>query len=572
MSLQPQNSIPNDIEALKSALKAAQICAVDVQTKLATVESELATERAQRSDDQALIAHLNLVIAKMKREKFGPRSEKSQRLLDQMELQLEDLEASATEDELAAEKAAQAAATTNVKAFARKKPSRKPFPEHLPRERNVVPGPSSCACCGGIRLVKIGEDVTETLEVVPRTWKVVQTVREKFSCRDCETIDQAPAPFHATPRGFAGPSLLAMILFEKYGQHQPLNRQSERYAREGVDLSVSTLADQVGACTFALAPLAQRLEAHVFAAERLHGDDTTVPVLAKGHTVTGRLWTYVRDDRPFGGQAPPAAMFYYSRDRCQEHPEEHLVNYTGILQVDAYGGYNPVFAADRQPKPLTVAYCWAHARREFFELADIEAVARKIAKGKTDAVISPLALEAVRRIDELFMIEREINGCNTEKRVEIRKERSAPVLISLESWMREKRANLSKHNDIAGAMDYMLKRWDGFARFIDDGRICLTNNAAERALRGIALGRKSWLFCGSDRGGHRAAAMYSLIVTAKMNNIDPQAWLADILGRLPSHPAHRIDELLPWNWKAPLIHGASHDHRNTDRAPQSCFG
>ena len=389
MSLQPQNSIPNDIDALKAALMAAQICAVDVQTKLATVESELATERAQRSDDQALIAHLNLVIAKMKREKFGPRSEKSQRLLDQMELQLEDLEASATEDELAAEKAAQAAATTNVKAFARKKPSRKPFPEHLPRERNVVPGPTSCACCGGIRLVKIGEDVTETLEVVPRTWKVVQTVRETFSCRDCETIDQAPAPFHATPRGFAGPSLLAMILFEKYGQHQPLNRQSERYAREGVDLSVSTLADQVGACTFALAPLIQRLEAYVFAAERLHGDDTTVPVLAKGHTVTGRLWTYVRDDRPFGGKSPPAAMFYYSRDRCQEHPEEHLVNYTGILQVDAYGGYNPVFAADRHPQPLIAAYCWAHARREFFELADIEAVARKIAKGKTDAVISP---------------------------------------------------------------------------------------------------------------------------------------------------------------------------------------
>ena len=183
-----------------------------------------------------------------------------------------------------------------------------------------------------------------------------------------------------------------------------------------------------------------------------------------------------------------------------------------------------------------------------------------------------LALEAVRRIDELFMIEREINGCNTDKRAEIRKERSAPVLISLESWMREKRANLSKHNDIAGAMDYMLKRWDGFARFIEDGRICLTNNAAERALRGIALGRRSWLFCGSDRGGQRAADMYSLIMTAKMNDIDAQAWLADILARLPSHPAHRIDELLPWNWKAPLIHGASHDHRNTDRAPQSCFG
>jgi transposase len=309
MELPVANNLPNDIDALKAALIAAQICATDAQKKLATIEGELASERAQRSDDQALIAHMKVVIAKMKREKFGPRSEKSDRLLDQMELQLEDLEASATEDELAAEKAA-AQTTTNVKAFARKKPTRKPFPEHLPRERVVAPGPTSCPCCGGIRLVKLGEDITETLEVVPRTWKVIQTVREKFSCRDCETIDQAPAPFHAPPRGFAGPSLLAMIIFEKYGQHQPLNRQSERYAREGIDLSLSTLADQVGVCTFALAPLAQRLESYVFDAERLHGDDTTVPVLAKGKTDTGRLWTYVRDDRPFGGQSPPAVMFY----------------------------------------------------------------------------------------------------------------------------------------------------------------------------------------------------------------------------------------------------------------------
>jgi len=505
MEVNTVNDIPNDIEALKAALIAAQIHALDVQSKLTTVESELAIERAQRSDDHALIAHLKLMIAKMKQDKFGPRSEKSQRLMDQMEFELEELEASATEDELAAEKAT--AKTTDVAAFSRKKPSRKPFADHHPRERVVVPGPTTCTCCGGSRLVKLGEDITETIESVPRTWKVIQTVREKFSCRDCETIDQAPAPFHATPRGFAGPSLLAMILFEKYGQHQPLNRQSERYAREGVELSVSTLADQVGACTFALAPLTQRLEAYVFAAERLHGDDTTVPVLAKGKTDTGRLWTYVRDDRPFGGQASPAAIFYYSRDRRKEHPEAHLVNYTGILQADAYGGYNPVFAAARQPNPLTAAYCWAHARREFFKLADIDTLARKKAKGKTDVVISPLALEAVHRIDELFMIEREINGQSAEQRATIRRERSAPLLVNLGAWMQEKYPLLSRHDDVATAMNYMLKRWNGFARFIDDGRICLTNNAAERALRGIALGRKSWLFCGSDRGGHRAAAI-----------------------------------------------------------------
>jgi transposase len=560
MDVTAANDIPDDINALKAALVAARLHAADVEsrfaivseerdeavTKLSSVAHELATEKAQRSDDQALIAHLKLLIAKLKQEKFGPRSEKSQRLLDQMEFQLEELEASATEDELAAERAA--AKATKVAAFTRKKPSRKPFPDHYPRERVVVPAPTACSCCGGSRLVKLGEDVTETMECVPRTYKVIQTVREKFSCRDCETIDQPPAPFHATPRGFLGPNLLAMVLFEKYGQHQPLNRQSERYAREGLELSVSTLADQVGACTFALAPLTQRLEAYVFAAERLHGDDTTVPVLAKGKTDTGRLWTYVRDDRPFGGEAPPAAMFYYSRDRRKQHPQAHLANYTGILQADAYGGYNPVFAESRQPEPLTAAYCWAHSRREFFKLADIETLARKKAKGKQDVVISPLALEAVRRIDELFMIEREINGQSAEERARIRRERSAPLLASFEAWMQEKYPMLSRHDDVAGAMNYMLKRWDGFARFIDDGRICLTNNAAERALRGIALGRKSWLFCGSDRGGDRAAAMYSLIVTAKMNDIDPQAWLADVLARLPSHPAQRVDELLPWNW------------------------
>ena len=274
--------------------------------------------RAKASDDQALIAHQQLQIEKLTRQLYGPRSERTSRLLDQMELAFEELESSATEDEIAAERAV--AKTTKVAAFTRKRPARKPFPEHLPRERVVEPGPTTCLCCGGARLRKLGEDVTETLEVIPRQWKVIQHVREKFTCRDCEKISQAPAPFHVIARGWAGPSLLAMILFEKYGQHQPLNRQAERYAREGVPLSLSTLADQVGACCAVLAPLLGRIEAHVFAAERLHGDDTTVPVLAKGKTDTGRCWVYVRDDRPFGGTAPPAAMFYYSRDRGGEHP------------------------------------------------------------------------------------------------------------------------------------------------------------------------------------------------------------------------------------------------------------
>ena len=537
----PIDLLPDDTESLKRLLVAAR-------THAATVAAEAATLRAKAADDQALIAHLKLQIEKLRRERFGQRSERSARLLDQLELQLEELEASATEDELAAETAV--ARTTKVAAFTRKRPSRKPFPEHLPRERVVVPGPTACACCGGTRLSKLGEDVTETLEVVPRQWKVIQTVREKFSCRDCESIGQAPAPFHVVPRGWAGPSLLAMILFEKYGQHQPLNRQAERYAREGVPLSLSTLADQVGACCTVLQPLHARLLAHVMAAERLHGDDTTVPVLAKGKTITGRCWTYVRDDRPFGGRAPPGAVFFYSRDRSGEHPRQHLAAWTGTLQADAYSGYDKLYADGRSPGLILEAACWSHARRKFFVLADIEANARRKAQRRAPAVVSPIALEAVQRIDALFDIERAINRLPADQRLAIRRKQAAPLVAALEAWMREERRKLSRHADVAVAMDYMLKRWEAFARFLDDGRICLTNNAAERALRGLALGRKAWLFAGSDRGGQRAAFLYSLIVTAKLNDVDPQAWLADVLAHIAEHPASQVDELLPWNWAA----------------------
>ena len=307
----------------------AETKACEAEARAPTAEAEAANAQAKVSAAEAEIAFLKLAIEKLRREFFGSRSERKQRLLDQLELQLDEPEVSATEDELAAEKAA--AATTEVKGFVRRKRGRKPFPEHLPRERVVVPGPTSCACCGSERLSKIGQDITEALEVIPRQWKVIQTVREKFTCRRCEKISQPPAPFHATPRGRAGLNLLATILFEKYGAHQPLNRQSERYAREGVALSVSTLADQVGACAVALKPLHDLIVAHVLAAERLHGDDTPVPVLAKGKTATGRAWVYVRDDAPFAGPDPPATLFRYSRDRSGDHPVEHLRHFTGIL-------------------------------------------------------------------------------------------------------------------------------------------------------------------------------------------------------------------------------------------------
>src|SRR5204863_1827189 len=398
----------------------------------AHAEAELAVARAKASDDQALIAHQQLRIEKLTRQLYGPRSARTSRVLDQIELRFEELESSATEDEIAAEMAV--AKTTTVAAFTRKRPARKPLPEHLPRERVIVPGPTTCLCCGGKRLRKLGETVTETLESVPRQWKVIQHVREKFTCRDCEKISQAPAPFHVIARGWAGPSLLAMILFEKFGQHQSLNRQAERYATEGVPISLSTLADQVGGCTAALTPLFKRLEAYVLCAERLHGDDTTVPVLAKGKTDTGRIWIYVRDDKPFGGQAPPGAVFYYSRDRAGEHPQAHLANYSGIFQADAYGGYGKLYEPGRNAGPILEAACWVHARRPFFVMADLAENARRKAQGNKPAVISPLALETVRRIDALFEIERTINGQSPDRRRAVRQELSAPLVADLQAW------------------------------------------------------------------------------------------------------------------------------------------
>ena len=534
--------------ALKAALTAAQ-------TKGLEVAAELAVARAKASEDMALIAQQKLRIAKLERQVYGQRSERSARLIDQLALTFEELEASATQDELAAEKAV--ARTTTVAGFTRKRPERNTFPDHLPCERVVIDPPTACECCGGNRLRKLGEDVTRTLESQPRQWKVIETVREKFTCRDCEKISQAPAPFHVIARGWAGANLLAMIVFEKFGQHQPLNRQAERYALEGVPIALSTMADAVGSVCTALDPLLRLVKSHVMAAERLHGDDTTVPVLAKGKTDTGRCWVYVRDDKPFGGTGPPAAMFYYSRDRRGEHPQAHLAGYAGILQADAYDGYNKLYLADRKPGPVQEAACWVHARRPFFAMADLEENTRRKAAGKKEIPLSPIAIEVVRRIDALFEIERSINGKCPEERLAVRRNLSQPLVDDLRVYMREQAAGLSRGHDLVKAVNYMLKRWPAFTLFLEDGRVCLSNNAAERGLRGIALGRKSWLFCGSDRGGQRAAVMYSLIVTAKMNGVDPQAWLADVLSRIAAHPTHRLAELLPWNWRPLAIAGSA---------------
>lgn len=357
----------------------------------------------------------------------------------------------------------------------------------------------------------------------------------EYVCNHLRTHEGLPTCQHVR-RGRAGPNLLAMVLAGIYGQHLPLHRQSAAYAREGVDLDLSTLADWVGAAAATLAPLVAAIRSHVLAADRLHGDDTPVPVLAKGKAATGRLWGYVPDDRPFSGGDPPAALYHYARTRAGEHPQRHLAGWTGIFHADAYSGYAGLYDPARKPGPLQQAGCWSHVRRRFFDLAK---------DGK-----SPLAAEAVKRIVALFAIERTINGRAIAQHAETRQEKSRPLIDDLEQWLRQARARLSPKSDPAKAMDYALNRWGAMTRFLEDGRICLSNNAAERALRGIAVGRRNWTFCGSDAGGDRAAAIYTLIETAKLNDVDPQAWLADTLARIHDHPAKAIADLLPWNWKA----------------------
>ncbi|UWU83055.1 IS66 family transposase [Bradyrhizobium yuanmingense] len=543
------DDLPSDLVSALAALQAEREARLRAEAMAASALAEL-------SDNAALIAHLELRIEKLKRELHGQRSERSARLLEQLELALEELVTSASEDELAAQAAA--AKVQNVRPFMRKRPVRKPWPDDIEHERVVVEAPTTCACCGGSRLAKVGEDVTKTLEEIPRRFKVIETVREKFTCRDCEKISQPPAPFHATPRGFIGPQLLATILFDKFGMHIPLNRQSVRFNTEGIVLPLSTLADQIGHGTFAVMPLFHLIERHVLAAERLHGDDTTIRILAKGKCTTGRIWTYVRDDRPFAGPAPPAAVYYASSDRRGEHPQKHLAAFTGILQADCYNGFEPLFDPQKKVLPITPAYCFAHARRGFFELADIEKNAREGKRGKP---VSPIALEAVRRLDALFEIERAINGCDAEDRRAVRQEQSKQLLEDMHAWLLRERETLSRSSEVLKPINYMLRRWEGFARFLHDGRICLTNNCAERALRGIALGRRNWTFAGSQRGTDRAAIMLTMITTCRLNDVDPKAWLADVLARVADLPTSRLHELLPWEWKLLRQAGNSGDQQ-----------
>lgn len=505
---------------------------------IATQQELLSTREALEASEQQLLSrdyeieHLKLLIAKLERMYFGRKSEKIARQIDQLQLKLEELETERAEQE--AEEQEPAASTPATPSTPRKKRSRRPVPADLPRETKIhLPKESCCPECGGM-FAKLGEDISEMLEFVPASFKVVCHVRPKLSCTRCDVIVQAPAPSRTIERGLPGPGLLAHILTSKYADHLPLARQSKIYARQGVELEDSTLADWVGSCSRLLRPLTEALRRYVLSADKLHADDTPVPVLAPGNgkTKTGRLWTYVRDDRPAGDPASPAVWFAYSPDRKGEHPQQHLRDFRGILQADAYAGYNALYESGL----IQEAACWAHVRRRFYDLAQAHG--------------SPIATEAVERIGALYAIEKDIRGCLPDVRRLERQVRSRPLLDSMHAFLEASLIKLSKKSDTSVAIRYALSLWDALVRFCDDGRIEIDNNSAERALRAVAVGRRNYLFAGSDQGGERAATFYGLIGSAKLNGLDPEAYLRDVLTRIADHPINRIEELLPWNISA----------------------
>ena len=495
------------------------------QLSIEALRELVQAQQQQLSAKSVEIENLKLLVDKLRRMHFGTQSEKIIRDIQQLELRLEDLESAEAERTLPEE-------PTVIEAKARAR--RGPLPANLPREEQVISPPQSQCDCGGT-LRPLGEDVSEMLDYVPGHFKVIRLVRPKLSCACCSRIVQVAAPSRAIPRGLAAPGLLARLLVNKYAHHLPLYRQAEIFTREGVELDRSTLADWVGGASALLKPLGDALRRHVLTAPNLHADDTPVPVLApgQGKTNTGRLWTYVYDGRPAGNLAPPATWFAYSPDRKGEHPVRHLEGFRGVLQADAYAGFNGLYAGGE----VRHAACWAHVRRKFVDLHKAHG--------------SPPAGEAIRRIGELYGIESDIRGRAAEERRHERQRRAAPLLANLHSWFESSLRSLSKKSETAKAITYALGLWPALNRYLDNGHVEIDNNAAERALRVVALGRKNYLFAGSNSGGERAAAIYSLLGTAKLNGVDPELYLRTVLTRLPDHPINRIHELLPWNLDLP---------------------
>jgi len=496
----------------------------DVDSKIVDDLQEL---KAQLRVKEQEIARLKLLVAKLQHRQFGRSAESLDALIAQLDLRLGDVVAPVMEKPVA----------TQESAPAKREPAvRKPLPAHLPRDVQMhVPSSCDCPQCGSA-LQRIGEDVAEQLEYIPARFKVIRHIRPKFACRRCSVVLQTPALSRPIARGMAGANLLAHVLVSKYCDHQPLYRQSEIYAREGVELARSTLADWVSETSALLQPLVEAIRRHVLVADKLHADDTPIPLLAPGHgkTRTARLWTYVRDDRPAAGTAPPAVWFAFSADRKGEHPQSHLKTYRGTLQADGYAGFDALYATGR----IHEAACWAHVRRKFYDIARAQA--------------SPIALEAVQRIADLYAIEATVRYQTPEHREQARRRDAGPQLEQLHAWLTQTLARISRTSELAGVIRYALVRWEALTRYVTDGRIEMDNNAAERALRAVALGRKNYLFVGSAAGGDRAAAMYSLIGTARLNGLDPQAYLRHVLGCIAEHPINRIDELLPWNVAANL--------------------
>lgn len=512
--------LPSDVAALQ-AMIAAQAA------EIAARKTELSTARAGIIEQRFEIEALKARLARLLRVTFGRSSEKLRARVEQLELTLADI------DELLAETRPEdpdVAAAEASKLADPRKPVRRPLPEALPRDVVEHAAPCACPTCGGA-MRKLGEDVTEILDYVPGSFRVIRHVRPKLSCRACETIAQAPAPSLPIRRGRAGAGLLAHVLVAKYCDHLPLHRQAEIYAREDIDLPRSTLADVVGQTARLVRPLVDALARHVMAGERVHADDTVVPVLEPGlgRTRTARFWTYVRDDRPFAGPAPPAALYRYSPDRKGEHPREHLRDFRGILQADGYAGYAGLYGDGR----VVEAACMAHARRKFWDVHE--------------AVKSPLAREALDRIAALYRIEDGIRRRPPDQRLRARAEHATPLMEELHDWLETTRSRISGRSELAAAIRYSLSRWNALTLILRDGRACIDNSAAERAMRPIALGRRNWTFAGSDAGGERAAAIYSLIETAKLHGLDPEAYLRAVIERIADHPVNRVAELLPWN-------------------------
>ncbi|MCA7955850.1 IS66 family transposase [Burkholderia seminalis] len=502
-------ALPDDINALKALLLER--------------DAQVAELRKQLSSRALEIEHLKLTIAKLRRMQFGRKSEKLDRQIEQLELRLEDLQAD--------EGAADVAAAPEAKRPRREGPSRKPLPEHLEREERVhLPTDDDCPDCGG-QLKPLGEDVAEQLEYVRAHFRVIRHRRPKLACARCDRIVQAAAPSRPIDRGIPGPALLAHIAVSKFAYHLPLHRQAVMYARDGVEIDPGAMGYWMGSITVLLAPLVDVVRRYTLACGKVHADDTPLPVLAPGNgrTKTGRLWVYVRDDRPSGSDEPPAVWFAYTADRRGEHPRQHLAHFTGVLQADAFAGYAELYLDGR----VQEAACMAHARRK---IHDLHAV-------RPNAVTE----EALRRIGALYKIEEQIRGKPPDERRSVRQARAVPLLDDMKRWFEATLATLSAKSDTTKAIQYALNRWQALIYYCSDGRAEIDNLIAERALRGVALGRRNYLFAGADSGGERAAAMYSLIGTARLNGLDPEAYLAYVLERIADYPANRVDELLPWN-------------------------